>query len=685
MIGLHGQWGSGKSTAINFILAHITKHNQENEADAIIHIDFRPWLISGHQDLIAGFFKLLSEHVAPETSSGRLARRLATVADGTTASLVDAAATIALTIDPTGGAASTFAGDVAKKGVQSAVAGYLKTPSLQTTYENLRKLLEVTKQRFLITIDDVDRLNDDEVRTIMQMAKSIGRLPNVVYLLSYDREIVGRILDQDTGRKGPRFSEKIIQQEVELPRLQREALLSILDREIAFVDYTPSDTSRWHYIVRDGIHRWIRTPRDVVRLSNAVKFSWPALAGEIDAHDLIAMEGLRLFDPVVFDWIRENRDLIFREGRFLMADDDDGKAAIGELKARLKDDGEQILAIVAVLLPSLSKWMGNNWLNEAPDGPVIRRGVGSEDGYDAYFALHAPSHVISKVVIDRLVEQPATADQIEGVFNGYLGRTSRYGYPMIARLLEELRIRFRANRPPLPTQSLLDALFRIGEAVLSLEHDGSTFQLSPRAQIAFLVQNMLKDWEIRDAGSHLIEAFEKAPSVSFMAEIYVDRGRELQVFPSSSSPERPVIDEVDFNRLGEILLTRIRNADADGTLSSAPFYFDIVRAWMHLAGADEPKAWLSAGMAGSAKFFVKVARGMVSYSIGERVRAYALKEAPETALYDLPRLNSFATQHLNDPSLTADQRNLVEAIRRGTQRLLDGKLPEQYPGDLLDD
>jgi KAP family P-loop domain len=63
VIGLHGKWGSGKSTALNFVKAFLKQHNDktENEADRIYLVDFRPWIISGHQDLIAAFFKVLSE------------------------------------------------------------------------------------------------------------------------------------------------------------------------------------------------------------------------------------------------------------------------------------------------------------------------------------------------------------------------------------------------------------------------------------------------------------------------------------------------------------------------------------------------------------------------------------------------------------------------------------------------
>jgi energy-coupling factor transporter ATP-binding protein EcfA2 len=63
VIGLHGEWGSGKSTALNFVRAFLEKHNQETElnADHIALVDFRPWIVSGHQDLIAAFFKVMSD------------------------------------------------------------------------------------------------------------------------------------------------------------------------------------------------------------------------------------------------------------------------------------------------------------------------------------------------------------------------------------------------------------------------------------------------------------------------------------------------------------------------------------------------------------------------------------------------------------------------------------------------
>src|SRR5258707_10253799 len=162
----------------------------------------------------------------------------------------------------------------------------------------------------------------DENRSILQMGKTVGRLPNVLYLLAYDRNKVWEALDESIApeRDGPNFCEKIVQQEIELPRPAKEDLLAILDSEVAFLSGPAPNNMRWHYLVRDGMRRWIRHPRDVQRLANAVRFSWPALEGEIDPQDLLIMEGLRLFDERVFYWVKWNRDWLFNEGRYFMAD-----------------------------------------------------------------------------------------------------------------------------------------------------------------------------------------------------------------------------------------------------------------------------------------------------------------------------------------------------------------------------
>ena len=285
---------------------------------------------------------------------------------------------------------------------------FLAEPSLQAAYEDLNAKLRKGVRRFLVTVDDLDRLQQEEIRSIIQMVKTIGRLPNVVYILAYDRAIVWNALDGTAIRAGPHFAEKIVQQELELPQPSKHSLLAIFDEELSFLPPPPEASLRWHYMLQDGVHRWVRYPRDVLRLANAVKFSWPALIGEIDPQDLLAMEGLRLFDATAFDWIRSSRDFLFGEGRFLMSSDEIREAAVKNLQEQLPPETrEQVLHLLSVLFPSKSKLFERKYASsqEFNSEVVRRRGIGCEAGYDAYFALHPSPDAVPKAVIDGMMEK----------------------------------------------------------------------------------------------------------------------------------------------------------------------------------------------------------------------------------------------------------------------------------------
>ena len=361
----------------------------------------------------------------------------------------------------------------------------------------MKEKLATSGRHFLVTIDDIDRLDDNEIRAIMQMVKTIGRLPNVLYILVYDREIVWRALDESSDRVGPKFAEKIVQQEVELPLPSRHALLSILDREIAFLAGSAPNSSRWHYIVQDGVHRWIKLPRDVVRLSNALKFSWAALKGEFDPQDLLAIEGIRLFDPETFEWIRGNRDFLFNEGRFYMGNDEARKSIVEPLQAQIRPENvERIMRLLAVLFPHQGKWFQGerSYQSESYAASQSRRGIASEAGYDSYFALRPSTDAIPKSVIDAVFDNLNDEPKLRQALSAYLGKINRRGKSMIGLLLLDLRYRFADHPKPKVSQGLLNAVLSIGEDVLNIPWSGELFVPEPSGTFRYLVRDFLEAW-----------------------------------------------------------------------------------------------------------------------------------------------------------------------------------------------
>jgi len=684
VIGLHGRWGSGKSTVINFIDAYLQKHNEEaeDEASKVTRIDFRPWNVSGHQDLIVAFFKVLSEELGPKESWWqRKYKGFFRWIGGTTDGLVDAAATVALTVDPSGGVASGFAGNLAKKSVNSMLGRFLEDPSLQTAYQNLRLQLGSSGRKFLITIDDIDRLQPTEVRDIMQMVKTVGRLPNVIYLLAYDREIVWNALDGEAKQNGPRYAEKIVQQELELPLPSRNALFAILDHEIKFLTGGTEDGSRWQWIVREGVRRWVKHPRDVMRLSTALKFTWPALEGEFDAQDLLAIEGIRLFDPILFEWIRLNRDFLFNEGRFFMGQDEERKALIEALQKRLPEiDVDSAMKLLSLLFPSQGKWFEQHHVgSEDHVDAHDRRGMANAASFDSYFQLHLSQDAMPNAALNELFKMETVADAYQLLLPYTDGQTSR-GAHMAGEVLNDIRFRLASKKAPEPTTALLGALFKLGEEINAIPWSGGMGRLEGPGQLQYLVKDMLKFWGAEAGGANLIRAFEDnlAP---IDAVFYFQRGRELDIFPNIGK-STAVISKETFDALGAILVEKFRTAAADGTLTNGHEIFSIVRSWTYLADASEPKKWVEDNLPANPAFAARVAKDLMTASSSGEGIEYRLRELPDPAIYDLDVLRHATDHHLSGQAINAADRNLLERLKMGLDRMAEGNMPRSLEQDL---
>jgi hypothetical protein len=344
---------------------------------------------------------------------------------------------------------------------------------------------------------------------------------------------------------------------------------------------------------------------------------------------------------------------------------------VKNLRERLPEETrEEVMCVLSALFPSKSKlFQGPNVGSEPHSEVAKRRGVGSEAGYDAYFALHPSSDAIPKSEIDGLMTHLADEDAIADVLRRFAAKKDRRGHPVIGELLEELRFRFHGRDPAVPTQALLDALFGLGDHILGIERKGDLFELSPRSQLSMLVAEVLRLWGPVDAAKHLKVAFDRLTSPAFSAAVFADRARELGVMPSGSPPP-PLITRSDLDVLGTKLLSLIERAANDGTLTNAPFYWDIARSWKLIGGGAAAKAWISAGMQRSAEFLVKVVKGFVSFSVSSSQREYALSEKPDEDLYDLNVLLNACKNHLNGRDLDGDDRRMIEVVARAVEQML---------------
>ena len=470
----------------------------------------------------------------------------------------------------------------------------------------------------------------------------------------------------------PSFAEKIIQQEFELPRAGKNALLRILEGEIQFLLDAIESGSHSRKILASGLHRWMRHPRDVTRLSNALKFIWPTIQGEIDAVDLLAMEGLRLFEPRLFEWVQGNRDFLFGEGRYVMPQDDVKDGARRGLNNLFSEESRsEQLDLLCALFPTRAKDLRGDkrgYSEENYGSLVRRRGIGHMPGYNTYFQMYPTEDAVSKVKVDDAMSHLEDRALQVAYLQEFMDKKTSTGEPLITEYLNEVYHRLHAANAPTPTSELLQALYEVGDALAAFGWTGGFLSFPPRAHLTLLIREMLRVWGEEVAGSKLIEAARERISLSYACTTYVARAEELGLITSEEKNLGPLISADDLAALGALLLPDLRCAAEQGGLSKVFNVLDVYRAWAHLADVNEPAAWVRGQVFDDPRLLCRVVTNFLGYTVNDNRRHYTFHQGPYTKLFELDVLLDAAERHAGSTDLNEDETAALEAFRTGMHR-----------------
>ena len=162
-IGVYGEWGSGKTSVINFV-------NSMARDDEHVVFTFNPWQFQTTDDLwkafVEGLFKRIEEATQTKDTQALSRRRKAV------------AGTVAKVLPKVIGAWNNEAGEAAKGGI-----GLLRK-FLVFSADDLAKLGEILgERRLIVTIDDLDRTDAKLVPEILFALKEIMDVPGMAFIL----------------------------------------------------------------------------------------------------------------------------------------------------------------------------------------------------------------------------------------------------------------------------------------------------------------------------------------------------------------------------------------------------------------------------------------------------------------------------------------------------------------------
>ncbi|TWT12550.1 P-loop NTPase fold protein [Reyranella sp. CPCC 100927] len=417
VIGIEGAWGSGKSSLLFLIRDELGKLPGGREPTVI---NFRPWLIGNRDALIISLFGELSKELDQVTLKAGDATRISVAKAkeaGEALRRFMGALSRTGTMIEVAGDASGF-GPVKWLGKALKAAGDIVVkkptdPQLSELKDKLARSLRELGHRFVVTVDDVDRLEPAEIIEILRLVRSVVDLPNVIYLLCYDSQILANSIEKAAGlERGQSYLEKIVQLTVMVPKPEPFQLRQWFADELYLIASTKDEDelSRLKLVVDQEGGRQLRTPRSVVRALDAVRFFWPQLReAKADLADLVWLQLIKDGNPELYRWIEKYcataAAISLGTGR---VEETEVARECTLLRAAVADGHFDDLAYghnFAGQLPGVEvdySKEGNGLKifqhvsERKRDEAIWKRRLASPDHYRIYFALAGPSHALTQ-------------------------------------------------------------------------------------------------------------------------------------------------------------------------------------------------------------------------------------------------------------------------------------------------
>jgi predicted KAP-like P-loop ATPase len=303
VIGITGPWGSGKSSILNLLREHI----RAKYKDALV-VRFDPWLVSGRNDLIAEFLgEMIGTINADEQRLGKFKKLGTTIAQ------------YGAQLSPVGNLWVPGIGAILSGGFHAAEKALSNKASLSALRAKLVKELEEISTPIVVLIDEIDRVEDDEIRTVAQLVRSVADFPGISYVLAFDHDRIVQALGSDVpterrDERGRGYLEKIVQLQIPLPVTFHDEIVRLLTadlRALASELQLPEnfeDNERYQNLMQVFIGDVIHTPRDIRRLVGTFHVLAGMLRGEVDWIDLLAYSALLIKSPATVDKMRRDPD-----------------------------------------------------------------------------------------------------------------------------------------------------------------------------------------------------------------------------------------------------------------------------------------------------------------------------------------------------------------------------------------
>ncbi|GGH70180.1 hypothetical protein GCM10011379_28190 [Filimonas zeae] len=294
-IGVFGKWGQGKTN----LLMRLQEGLGAERKNTII--EFNPWKAASADKILEDFFETLSKSLKPYSSSA--ASQLKKYAQKTLGRSKE------LTFHAT----------------EALLDEIIPDSPLSERYNEINESIRLTGRRYIVFIDDVDRLSGAEIAQVFRIIRNTASFNNVFFVVAMDHHyVVEALANTKLFTKETEYLKKIFQFVIPLP--PRPPMVYVEEFEKLLLEDNWSEKERENLLeglimLRDvakvsselSIHvlfeHYVDNFRDVKRLVNSFKISYRLIGDSVYFLDLLMLELLKNRHYSVYECIL-NRKLI---------------------------------------------------------------------------------------------------------------------------------------------------------------------------------------------------------------------------------------------------------------------------------------------------------------------------------------------------------------------------------------
>lgn len=683
VIGLEGAWGTGKSSLLTLIHHQIDKLDDEK-----IHIiRLSPWLDGDKASLVDNLLhqmlEILNEHSEknPQRDFKNRLRKLKP-------KLVNYAEITARWTSPLANLAGGFipGGSIVQKGLAEA-AKFLKIAkekqsNSSTLKDSISVLLNEIDHRFIVLIDDLDRLEPAQAAEVVRLVRSVADFPKVQYLICYDRSVLAKSLETTLNvHDGDLFLQKIVQLTFPIPMLEPFDLRKKFEDSVIeiYEDVNGSalDTQMLEDLKRAvdeaGMH--LSTPREVKLTLNVVRFLYPSIAQYVYFPDFCWLQLTKTKRFRLYDWLEEYLSVrsilatgtgsVHKENRTRFGE------RLADLMTSENHHSTDSLYGLGKYVPGVnSSGAEDHEKVFAPIGEdrtnrdVSEKRLGSPVHYRYYFALTGPKTVMPDAEFTKILQM---AEQDVEKIKAYLGDiTKAQDTHKIEQLLYRLRAELSSIDEPNVLKSLAIGLSDVMDFVLENQKDGGFFARSLDQQIHDFINDCLKKLGLHDRSSKLATAesiVRFGRSVNWLVGEYFraqlrEHGR---IGDKEVDVDERVFSAEELDTLIDIIRERIRSDTSEGRIRELPKFGRYLFGWRELAlEENEVSDWIKSFVKDDGDF-IYLLNGLRHQVVSDKVY-YPLAEKSVAPFLNweetVARLNS-----MDETDHAAGASKLLEAIR----------------------